>query len=64
VSREEDGGLVVVYEARIDGLGQGTGVAKVESSSVDELSCLAAVADFLAREMRMLTDQARSLMGE
>jgi hypothetical protein len=41
VSRREDGGIVMVYEARIDGLGEGTGVAKVESGSADELSCLA-----------------------
>jgi hypothetical protein len=54
VSRHEDGALVIVYEARIDGLGKGTGVAKVESSSADELRCLANVASFLAHELEEL----------
>jgi hypothetical protein len=35
----------------VDGLSEGMGAAKVESSSAAELMCLAAVADFLAREM-------------
>ena len=51
VSRDEDGGLVIVYEARIDGLRDGLGVAKVECNSADELRCLAHVADFLADEV-------------
>jgi hypothetical protein len=55
VSRDEDGALVIVYEARIDGLSDGTGVAKVESSSANELRCLATVAGFLADEVDMLT---------
>jgi hypothetical protein len=59
VSRDEDGGLVMVYEARIDGLGEGTGVAKVESDSAEELRCLALVADFLADESDRL--RARDL---
>jgi hypothetical protein len=54
VSRDEDGGLVLVYEARIDGLSDGTGVAKVESASSEELTCLATVAHFLAHEMARL----------
>jgi hypothetical protein len=54
VSRDEDGGLIVVYQARIDGLEDGTGVAQIESNSADDLACLAAVADFLAREMNRL----------
>jgi hypothetical protein len=55
VSRDEDGALVIVYEARIDGLRVGTGAAKVESSSADELRCLATVAGFLADEVDRLT---------
>jgi hypothetical protein len=57
VSRDDDGGLGVVYEARLDGLGEGTGVAKIESDSIDELTCLATVAGFLAREMAKLVGQ-------
>jgi hypothetical protein len=57
VSRDDDGGLVVVYEARIDGPGEGTGIAKIESNSADELMCLATVAGFLAREMAKLVGQ-------
>jgi hypothetical protein len=59
VARDEDGQLAIDYEARIDGLGQGTGVAKVESSSAAELESLAVVADFLAREIGKLTGQAQ-----
>jgi hypothetical protein len=55
VSRDEDGALVVVYEARIDGLNEGTGVAKIESDSAVELMCLATVAEFLAGEMARLS---------
>jgi hypothetical protein len=51
VTREEDGGLVLSYVARIDGFEDGIGVARVESTSSDELECLAAVAAFLAREI-------------
>jgi hypothetical protein len=58
VSRDDDGGLVVAYEARIDGLGECTGVAKIESGSADELRCLAGVADFLARQMATLVADA------
>ena len=54
VSRDEDGALVMVYEARIDGLGHGTGVAKIESNSADELRCLATVTGFLADEVDKL----------
>ncbi len=50
VSRDEVGGLVARYEARIDGLQETTGIAKVESDSAEELRCLALVADFLADE--------------
>ena len=50
VSRDEDGGLAARYEARIDGLNDSTGLAKVESNSAEELRCLALVADFLADE--------------
>jgi len=55
VSRDGDGQLVVIYEARIDGLSHGTGVAQIESSSADELNCLAAVAGLLAREFVTMT---------
>jgi hypothetical protein len=48
VSRDNDGGLVIDYEARIDGFGEGRGVATIESSSAEQLRCLAMVADFLA----------------
>jgi hypothetical protein len=48
----------MVYEARLDGLGDGAGVAKIESGSAEELLCLAAVADFLAREIGKLMDHA------
>jgi hypothetical protein len=42
VSREEDGGLVATYGARVDGLlREPTGVARIESDSVEELRCLA-----------------------
>lgn len=51
VSRDDDGGLVGVYEARIDGLGEVTSIAKIESSSTNELMYLASVARFLARQM-------------
>jgi hypothetical protein len=54
VSRNEDGELVMVYEARIDGLGHGAGVAKVESDSADELMCLATVSAYLSRELAKL----------
>jgi hypothetical protein len=54
VSRDEDGGLVIVYEARIDGLGDGAGVAKVVCNST-ELSCLASVSAFLAAAVDELT---------
>jgi hypothetical protein len=54
VARDEDGSLLAVYEARIDGLGDGVGVAKIESDSPVELMCLATVAEFLAGEMDKL----------
>jgi hypothetical protein len=54
VSRDEEGTLVLVYEARIDGLRDDTGVANVESKSASELTDLATVANFLAREMDRL----------
>jgi hypothetical protein len=57
VSRAADGALVMVFEARVDGLSQGTGVAKVESNSAVELMCLAQVAKFLAGEMAKLAAQ-------
>jgi hypothetical protein len=50
VTRDDDGGLVLVYAARIDGLGDGTGIAKVEANSADELLCLATVAGVLQGE--------------
>jgi hypothetical protein len=60
VSRDLDGGRVVRYATRIDGLGDGAGVAKVESDSADELMCLAMVAGLLSRELAKLVgrDQA------
>jgi hypothetical protein len=59
VSRDEVGALVAHYQARIDGLNDGTGIAKVESDSAEELRCLALVADFLADESDRL--RARDL---
>ena len=55
VYRNEDGGLVIVYKARIDGLSDTTGIARVESDSAEELRSLALVADFLADESDRLS---------
>jgi hypothetical protein len=58
VTRNDDGALVMVYAARIDGLRDGTGIAKIEANSADELLCLATVAGFLAREMATYSEIA------
>lgn len=54
-SRDDDGGLAIVYEARIDGLGDSAGFAKIKSDSADELLCLATVAGFLSGELARLS---------
>ncbi len=43
VSREEDGGLVLSYQARIDGLEDGTGVARVECTAREAAEILTAI---------------------
>ncbi len=56
---DEDGAPVVRYDARIDGLTDGTGVAKVRCYSVDKVRCLAILAGFLACEMAMMLSPGR-----
>lgn len=46
-------------EARVDGLGESAGVARIESGGADVLLCLATVVSFLAREIGNLTGQAQ-----